>query len=61
MVNEMIEIKTCHDYNLIFDYLKKYELPHEIEKSYEKWLGRLKDLKDLELIIEFKMTKKHHM
>lgn len=38
MVNEMIEIKTCHDYNLIFDYLKKYELPHEIDKNYTKWL-----------------------
>ena len=57
----MIEIKICYDYNLIFDYLKKYELPHEIEKSYEKWLGRLKDLKELELIIELKMSKKHHM
>lgn len=27
----------------------------------KKSLGRLKDLKDLELISEFKMTKKHHM
>ena len=27
----------------------------------KKRLGRLKDLKDLQLIIEFKMTKKHHM